>query len=206
MIWFRAEMKGCTVEFGCEKWKVNVAEKPRRDLSEINWPQFTKATESIAIYDIISSNAVHDINWRGTYILSQKNDEIALNTIESILILWTFGSDSGSLVTSAIHKHGTGENMLHGRIGTVGPGSHEILFWKAWEQRFTACSLGEERRGLQWKSWWVSWSDVINVECRAILLLLLQGCPWHRYCTESCCNCAIPIVLKWYCLIIILKW
>ena len=89
---------------------------------------------------------MHDINWRGTYILSQKNDEIALNTIESILILWTFGSDSGSLVTSAIHKHGTGENMLHGRIGTVGPGSHEILFWKAWEQRFTACSLGIERR------------------------------------------------------------
>ena len=96
---------------------------------------------------------MHDINWRGTYILSQKNDEIALNTIQSILILWTFGSDSGSLATSAIHKHGTGENMLHGRIGTVGPGSLEILFWKAWEQRFTACSLGEERRGLQWKSW-----------------------------------------------------
>ena len=47
---------------------------------------------------------------------------------------------------SAIRKHGTGENMLHGRIGTVGPGSLKILFWKAWEQRFTACSLGIERR------------------------------------------------------------
>ena len=89
---------------------------------------------------------MHDINWRGTYILSQKNDEIALNTIQSILILWTFGSDSGSLATSAIHKHGTDENMFHGRIGTVGPGSLGILFWKAWEQRFTACSLGIERR------------------------------------------------------------
>ena len=66
--------------------------------------------------------------------------------IQSILILWTLGSDSGSLATSAIHKHGTGEIMLHGRIGTVGPGSLEILFWKAWEQRFTACSLGIERR------------------------------------------------------------
>ena len=86
------------------------------------------------------------IIWRGTYILSQKNDEIALNTIQSILILWTFESDSGSLATSAIHRYGTGENMLHGRIGTVGPGSLGILFWKAWEQRFTACSLGIERR------------------------------------------------------------
>ena len=36
--------------------------------------------------------------------------------------------------------------MLHGRIGTVGPGSLEILFWKAWEQRFTAYSLGIERK------------------------------------------------------------
>ena len=50
------------------------------------------------------------------------------------------------MATSAIHKHGTGENMLHGRIGTVGPGSLEILFWKAWEQRFTAYSLGIERK------------------------------------------------------------
>ena len=36
--------------------------------------------------------------------------------------------------------------MLHGRIDTVGPGSLEILFWKAWGQRFTACSLGIEGR------------------------------------------------------------
>ena len=56
------------------------------------------------------------------------------------------GNDFGSLATSAIHKHGTGEIMLHGRIDTVGPGSLEILFWKAWEQRFTACSLGIEGR------------------------------------------------------------